>query len=93
VLSDGKLAGVVAEIDVLRHMAEPGHSTEDPVAELVEPDFATVTPGTRIALVSDLFGQGGILVVLDGAQIVGVITKIDVIDYLAKRIPGHSVTE
>jgi len=87
VLRDRKLIGVVSEIDVLRHIVEAGHSPEDTIESLVEADFATVTPATRIALVSDLFGQGGILVVLDGDQIVGVITKIDLIDYLAKRIP------
>jgi len=87
VLRDGKLIGVVAEIDVLRHMAESGHGPEDAVEQLVEADFATVTPNTRIALISDLFGQGGIIVVLEDDSIAGVITKIDLIDYLAKRIP------
>ncbi len=87
VTRDGKLAGVVAEIDILRHMAEPGHYPDDPVEHVVEAEFTTVTRATRIALVSDLFGQGDIIVVLDGESIVGVITKIDLIDYLAKRIP------
>ena len=87
VTRDGKLAGVVAEIDILRHMAEPGHNPDDPVEHVVEAKFATVTRATRVALVSDLFGQGDIIVVLDGERIVGVITKIDLIDYLAKRIP------
>jgi len=87
VVRDRNLIGVVSELDVLRHIVEAGHSPEDTIESLVEADFATVTPATRIALVSDLFGQGGILVVLDGDQIVGVITKIDLIDYLAKRIP------
>lgn len=87
VLREGKLAGVVAEIDVLRHMAEPGHNPDDPVEHVIEAEFATATPATRIALLGDLFGQGGIVVVLDGEKITGVITKIDLIDYLAKRIP------
>ena len=46
-----------------------------------------MTPGTRIALVTELFAQGGILIVLDDSRIAGVVTKIDLIDYLAKRIP------
>jgi cystathionine beta-synthase len=87
VTRDGKLIGIVAEIDVLRHVVEAGHSPDDTIEPLVAADFATVTPGTRIALVTDLFQQGGILIVLDDDQIVGVVTKIDLIDYLAKRIP------
>ena len=87
VTRDGKLIGIVAEIDVLRHMVEAGHSPDDTIESLVEADFATVTPATRIALVADLFQQGGILVVLDVDRIIGVVTKIDLIDYLAKRIP------
>jgi cystathionine beta-synthase len=87
VTREGKLIGVVAEIDVLRHMAEAGHSPDATVEPLVEAEFATVAPNTRIALVADLFGQGGIVIVLDEERIAGVITKIDLIDYLAKRIP------
>jgi cystathionine beta-synthase len=89
VVREGKLIGVVAELDVLRYMAEAGHSPDDSVEPLVEAEFATVTPNTRIALVSELFGQGGIVVVLDEEKIVGVVTKIDLIDFLAKRIPQH----
>jgi cystathionine beta-synthase len=74
-------------VDVLRHMVEAGHGPDDTVEKLAQADFATVTPATRIALVTELFGQGGILIVLEGQRIVGVVTKIDVIDYLAKRIP------
>src|SRR6059036_850315 len=87
VTRDGKLIGIVAEIDILRHMVEAGHSSDDTIESLVEADFATVTPATRIALVADLFQQGGILVVLEVDRIIGVVTKIDLIDYLAKRIP------
>jgi cystathionine beta-synthase len=87
VVRDGKVVGVVAEVDVLRHMVEAGHGPDDTVEKLAQADFATVTPATRIALVTELFGQGGILIVLEGQRIVGVVTKIDVIDYLAKRIP------
>ncbi len=87
VTREGKFVGVVAEIGILRHMADPGHSPDDPVEHVVETEFATVTPATRIALVSDLFAQGGILVVLASGKIAGVVTKIDLIDYLAKRIP------
>ena len=86
VLRSGKLAGIVAELDILRHMVDAGASADDAVEKLVEADFATVAPNTRIALVSDLFAQGGIVVVLDGDRIVGVVTKIDLIDYLAKRM-------
>ena len=89
VIQQGKLRGVVAELDVLRHMVDSGRSPEDTIEPLVEADFATVTPATRIALVSDLFAQGGILVVLDEESVVGVVTKIDLIDYLAKRIPSQ----
>ena len=35
VTRDGKLIGVVAEIDVLRHMAESGHSPDDSIEKLV----------------------------------------------------------
>ena len=86
VLAQGKLTGVVAEVDLLHHLVEHG-ATDTSVDKLVKADFSTVTSETRVALLSELFNTARILVVMDAEKIAGVVTKIDLIDYLTKRIP------
>jgi cystathionine beta-synthase len=85
----GQIVGIISEIDLLSHMLEE-HSPEDPIEPLVKTDFSTVTPQTQATLLRDLFAQGvRMVLVLEGQSLAGVITKIDLIDYLAKRVQAR----
>ena len=84
VVDAGKLAGAVAEVDLLRYLASGEHSPESEVGALVESEYATVSPQTRIELVQGLLADVRMAIVLENDAIVGIITKMDLIDYLAK---------
>jgi cystathionine beta-synthase len=84
--SDGKrLAGIVAEVDLLKHLLEGEGGLEAPIDALIESDYATVTPATRVHLLRNIFNDAAIVVVEERDTIVGVITKIDLIEFLAER--------
>src|SRR5690606_23742452 len=85
IMGDGKLLGAVAEVDMLRYLVSGEHSLDSPVGPLVESDYATVSLETRIESVQGLLNDARMAIVLDGARIVGIVTKIDLIDYLARR--------
>ncbi len=86
VLDGDKLLGAVAEVDMLRYLVSGEHSLDSPVGVLAESDYATVTANTKIEQVQSLLGDARMAIVLgDDGRISGVITKIDLIDYLAKR--------
>jgi cystathionine beta-synthase len=85
IMKDGKLLGAVAEVDLLRYLVSGEHSLESPVEALVESDYATISLETRIENVQGLLNDARMAIVLDGDDIVGVVTKIDLIDYLARR--------
>ncbi len=85
IMKGGNLLGAVAEVDLLRYLVSGEHSLDSPVEPLVESDYATLTPETRIENVQGLLNTTRMAVVLDGAKIVGIVTKIDLIDYLARR--------
>ena len=89
VLRDGTLIGVVTEVSLLRYLATGEHSLQSTVEDLVESDYATVSPNTSIETVHALLGDARMAIVLEREQIVGVVTKIDVIEYLA-RGRGHA---
>jgi cystathionine beta-synthase len=84
VTDDGRLSGIVAEVDLLKYTLQ-GKNLAAPVGELATGDYATVTPQTKVALLSGIFTEAKMIVVLDGDRISGVMTKIDLIDALARR--------
>jgi cystathionine beta-synthase len=87
VIEGGKLRGVVAEVDLLRALATGGRTLESPIAEVVEDEYATVTPNTKIELLQSVLADSKVAIVEDGDEVVGIVTRIDLIDFLAKRTP------
>lgn len=84
VVRDGKLFGLVHEVDVLRHLLS-GDATQDSTIEtIIESDYATVTPSTKVELLKGVLGDAKLAVVMEGEAVVGVVTKIDLIDYLTR---------
>lgn len=86
VLDDtGRHCGIVAEIDLLNFLVEhEGGSLDTPISELVESDYATVTPHTRISLLKRIFNDAKVVLVTENDNLRGLLTKIDLIDYLAR---------
>jgi cystathionine beta-synthase len=87
VMEGGKMRGIVAEVDLLRALVTGGKTLESPIAEVVEDDYATVTPNTKIELLQGVLADAKVAIVEDGSEVVGIVTKIDLIDFLAKHTP------
>ena len=58
------------------------------IGGLVESDYATVTPETKIELLQQVLSDAKLAIVVDNEAVVGLVTKIDLIDFLAKRSIG-----
>ncbi len=82
VLAEGRLAGLISELDLLNYLvrgeAEPDHA----IADLLDREFAVVEPSSSARLVSELFSQGKVAVVMDDGEVRGILTKIDLIDHI-----------
>jgi len=85
VVDGGKLQGMVAEVDLLRHLVSGDHTLESPIAGLVESDYATVSPDTKVELLQGVLADARVAIVTEREEVVGIVTKIDLIDFLAKR--------
>lgn len=92
VLDEGgrQMAGIVSEVDLLNFLVRGEGPTglDTPIDDLVESDYATVTPATRVHLLRNIFNDATMVVVQDRDDIVGIITKIDLIEYLAEKRTG-----
>ncbi len=87
VVENGKLRGIVGEVDLLRHLVTGMRTLDSTIGELVEGDYTTVTPNTKLELLQGVLADAKVAIVEDGDAVVGIVTKIDLIDFLAK----HSV--
>ena len=85
VVEHGKLLGIVAEVDLLRVLVSGGKTLDAPIRDLVESDYASVTPNTKLELLQGVLAEARVAIVEDGDNLVGIVTKIDVIDFLARQ--------
>lgn len=88
VLEDGKLRGIVHEVDLLRHLVSHDKGQDATIEGLIESDYATVTPDTKIELVQNVLSEAKLAIVLEAGAMVGIITKIDLISFLADKMSG-----
>jgi len=83
VVEDGRLVGVVSERDYTRKVALQGKSSKDmKVADIMTLDVMTVTPSTLTRACMAMMSQKRIrhLPVVEGAQIIGMISIRDLMD-------------
>ena len=81
----GRHIGIVAEIDLLNWLVQNDGGLDEPIERLVESDYATVSPHTRIQLLRDIFKDAKAVLVTENDRLLGLLTKIDLIDYLASQ--------
>ncbi|MDQ7849351.1 MAG: cystathionine beta-synthase [Armatimonadota bacterium] len=84
VVADGGLVGMVSEVDLLSYLLEGGGGLDDPITLLVNPGAPVVTPETPVGELAEIFLSANAAVVIDSGRVVGIVTKIDVIDHLAR---------
>jgi cystathionine beta-synthase len=80
-----RLVGIISEVDLLNFLVSGEGRLDTQIDDLIESDYATVTPATRVHLLRNIFNDAKIVVVEERDEIVGVITKIDLIEYLAEK--------
>jgi cystathionine beta-synthase len=82
---DGDLAGLVTEVDLLKHMLDRAHnhSPDETVADIVEPIKSVYPANTPLDTVLPSIVNGEVVLVTEGSRPTGILTKIDVLDFIA----------
>jgi cystathionine beta-synthase len=84
VVDGGKLMGLVSEVKVLNALVNGDATMRSPVGALADiEDTATVERDTSLATLGQHFARGKVAVVLDDGALLGVLTKIDLIEHMA----------
>ena len=77
------LLGILTEKSLLHH-AIKGHAGQELVKELVDMDFCVVHEDTELYVLMELFSRFETALVYEGKKPCDIITRIDLIDYMAR---------
>ena len=85
VLKDGRIVGIVDEEDILAEVYDNPEHFNQPVTEAMESHVVTVAPTASIGELMDIFKRGMVAIVVDGDEFLGLITRIDLLNWLRRR--------
>lgn len=80
----GRLHGLISESDLFDYLLAGG-AMDHSIGDLHAHEVATVDPETPLDELAPLFGRSPAAVVVQNERVIGIVTKIDVIDFLASR--------
>ena len=83
--ANGRLSGIVTESDLL-HFLVGGKAPTTPLAEVMVRRISTVLEHERADELPEVFGRDEVAILVDDERrVVGLLTKMDYIEFLAKR--------
>lgn len=83
--ADGSSIGMIHEYDLLNGLIAGSYKLQDAIDALISPLQGVVTADSTIPQLRQVFAEDNVAVVRDGQKIVAILTKIDLIEYLAER--------
>jgi cystathionine beta-synthase len=86
VTSGERIVGIVDEEDILLRVFDHEERFRDPVASAMTKKLETVAPSAPLAAVHEILRKGHVAIVSDGEQFLGLITRIDLLNYLRRRM-------
>lgn len=86
VLEGERIIGILDESDLLVHVQDQPQRFKDPVDAAMVREVETLAPGAPIAALLPIFQRDHVAVVADQGRLVGLITRIDLLNYLRKQL-------
>ncbi len=86
VIEAGRIVGIVDESDLLAAAAEDESRFRSPVREVMSTRLRSVATATPVHELLPMFDAGLVPIVMDGDEFVGLVTRIDLLNYLRRRL-------
>ncbi len=81
---DGRILGMLHEVDLLEAVVYGQKRIEDVIDAVVRPIEGVVGVDTPLESLHPIFDADDVAVVMDGVTLVAIVTKMDLIDYMAQ---------
>jgi cystathionine beta-synthase len=86
VIEDERIVGILDESDVLLHVYGQEARFRDPVATAMVSKLDRLDVRSPIESLLPVFDRGHVAIVMDGERFLGLITRIDLLNYLRRRV-------
>ena len=86
VLDNGALVGLLDESDLLVRVQDGVGSFREPVSSAMTDRLETLQPSASLNVVRKILDSGKVAIVMDGVQLVGLITRVDLLNHLRRKI-------
>ena len=86
VMEGDRIVGIVDESDVLLHVYGDEARFRDPVSTAMVSKLDKVNVGAPIEALLPVFDRGHVAIVMDGERFIGLITRIDLLNFLRRRV-------
>jgi cystathionine beta-synthase len=85
VLQEGRIVGIVDEEDILMEVFSNPLHFDEPVTKAMETHLVTVPVDAPLSQLMVIFRGGMVAIVVDGEKFLGIITRIDLLNWLRRR--------
>ncbi len=86
VFENGELVGLLDESDLLVRVQDGGGSFREPVRAAMTDRLETLQPSESLDAVRKILDSGKVTIVMNGTEFVGLITRIDLLNYLRRKV-------
>ncbi|MGH8116627.1 MAG: pyridoxal-phosphate dependent enzyme, partial [Rhodanobacteraceae bacterium] len=86
VMDGEQIVGIVDESDLLLHVYGDEEKFQEPVSSAMITDLQTLDVKAPIENLLPIFEHGRVAIVMDGGKFLGLITRIDLLNYLRRRV-------
>ncbi len=86
VMEGDAIVGIIDESDVLLHVYGDETRFRDPVSTAMVSKLEKLDVKSAVESLLPLFDKGHVAIVMDGAKFLGLITRIDLLNYLRRRV-------
>jgi cystathionine beta-synthase len=85
VMRDGRIVGIVDEEDILLEVFENPKHFNEPVTAAMESHLVTVSADAPLSQLMEIFKRGMVAIVMKDREFQGLVTRIDLLNWLRRR--------
>lgn len=82
----GKVVGLLDESDLLMAVVKDEDRFRDPVSSAMTSNLQTIQASEPVEALLPIFGRGHVAIVMEGDKFLGLITRIDLINHLRRKL-------
>ena len=86
VMDQGRIVGIIDEEDILLKVYGHPEGFTRPVADIMARHLVTVAPDAPLPQLIEIFKRGMVAIVVDKGEFLGLITRIDLVNWLRRRL-------